>query len=236
MGSSDKFQVHHTVFDAFTERNLHKLASQGFFTHLISPISLGKEANVFLGINQAKEYVAVKIYRLENCNFNTMWSYLATDPRYNGSKLQKRQIILAWVQREFRNLLKARQAGVRVPTPLHVNNNILVEQFIGNQTTPAPQLNKSNIQNASKVFETIIHYMSLLYTKAQLIHADLSAFNILINDHEPIFIDMSQSTNTQDPNAQEYLKRDIRNICSYFERLNVQTSQDTIYNQITNLT
>jgi RIO kinase 1 len=50
-----------------------------------------------------------------------MFDYIRQDPRYETLSSKKREIVFAWTQREFRNLLKAREC-VRVPTPYKVKD------------------------------------------------------------------------------------------------------------------
>ena len=127
----EEWKVWGNVFDNFTNRNLFKLKSQGYFEELESPISVGKEANIFSAITKDKKRIIIKIYRLETCNFNQMYSYIRQDPRYSGMKKQRRKVIFAWTQREHRNLLKAREVGVRVPLVHTSVDNILVIEYIG---------------------------------------------------------------------------------------------------------
>ena len=75
--TKEKFKTYGNVFDQFTMRNIFKLASQGHFEDIMSPISIGKEANIFSAIKKDKTKVILKIYRLENCDFNIMYSYHA---------------------------------------------------------------------------------------------------------------------------------------------------------------
>ena len=126
--TKEEWKIYKNVFDNFTLLNLHKLSSQGHFDELTSPVALGKEANVFSAVKGSGRII-VKIYRLENCNFNKMYSYIAPDPRYAGVKKRKRLVVLSWVQREYRNLLKAREV-IRVPTPIAVKDNVLLMEFI----------------------------------------------------------------------------------------------------------
>jgi len=66
--------------------------------------------------------------------------------------------------------------------------------------------------------------MNLLYTKAKLVHADLSEYNILVDmdTMEPVIIDMGQSVLTDHFNAQTYLQRDVTNIARYFGKINIR--------------
>lgn len=230
--SKEKFKTYGGVFDNFTLRTLFKLSSQGYFDDIesLSPVSIGKESNVF-SAKKSKSKVIIKIYRLETCDFNRMYDYIKYDPRYIGLKKQKRKIIFSWAQREYRNLLKARQAGVRVPTPHAFLNNVLVEEFIGNKQ-PAPKLKDKIPKNLKKFFNDIISQMQKLYM-AGLIHADLSPFNILNLNDRPVIIDLSTCTPLDTPRADEYIRRDARNICNFFVRYGLKVNQEKIILKIT---
>ncbi|MFT4313025.1 MAG: serine protein kinase RIO, partial [Candidatus Woesearchaeota archaeon] len=207
----EKWKVYGDVFDQFTLQNLHKLESQGFFTELQGSLSLGKEAHIFTATKKDGSLVIVKIYRLQNSFFHKMYSYIRTDPRFSHLKGKKRHIIFHWVKREFRNLLKARESGLDVPTPYICYQNIIVMQFIGNQKA-APQLKNAEVVDPESFFTQILNQVTLLYKEAKLVHGDLSDFNILCYEQKPIIIDMSQTTPVDDPNAEEYLRRDISNL------------------------
>src|SRR3989338_3165190 len=137
---TEKFKTMHDVFDHFTNRSIFKLITEGHFKGLESPISIGKESNVFSALTEEGKRIIVKIYRLETCDFNAMYSYIKDDPRYSGLKDKKRKIILTWVQREYRNLMNAREAQVSVPIPITFQNNILVLEFVGRNSEIAPRL------------------------------------------------------------------------------------------------
>ena len=216
----EKFKTYGNVFDEFTHRNLFKLATQGIIEEIESPISIGKEANIFTASTKEGESVILKIYRLETCDFNRMYDYIRYDPRYAHLKAKRRSIIFAWAQREFRNLLKAREAGVRVPLPIKCLYNINVLELIGN---PAPKL-KDDIpeQHVERqaMYEQVITAMKKMF-HAGLIHGDLSEFNILNDAGTLTLIDFSQATPLKNPNAMNLLDRDIRNICNFFKKKGV---------------
>src|SRR3989344_7082297 len=209
----EEFKTMHNVFDQFTDRNIFKLISEGHFDGIQGQLTLGKEANIFIA-KKGDERVIVKIYRLQTCDFNRMYDYIKYDPRYQHLKKRRREIIFAWAQRECRNLLKAREIGINVPKPIAIKFNILVMELIGE---PAPKLKDMPPKNPKEFFGEIIKMMKKLY-KNGLVHADLSHFNILNHNETPYIIDWSQCTQSENPRAEEYLKRDIRNICNFFSR------------------
>lgn len=214
--SREEWKVYKNVFDAYTNDNLMKLQAQGHFDVLVSPITLGKEANVFTA-RKGEQTVAVKIYRWMNCNFNKMHEYLSQDERFTNMKNQKRQIVLAWVQREYHNLNIAREY-IPVPIAHTVRNNIIVMDFIGEGNTPAPML-KDHVPEDPQAFydEVRVHLKRL--KEGGLVHGDISAFNILNHNNKPIFIDFSQATTTKSLRAEELYERDIKQLDAWLAKV-----------------
>lgn len=228
--SRERFKTLHNVFDEFTERNIFKLMGQGHFEGFYSAIGMGKEANVFVARKHDGTFVVVKIYRLQTCDFTTMYNHIKFDVRYLHLKKQRRKVIFAWTQREFRNLLKAREAGVAVPTPYTFLYNILVMEMIGGQE-PAGKLIHQQPKHPETFLSAVVKNMQKLH-RAGLIHGDLSRFNILNDNERPVFIDFSQTTPIESVNAQELLTADIKNVCAYFRKLRVDITEDVLRKQI----
>jgi len=219
--TKDKFKVEKSVFDAFTIKTLQKLETEGFFDmETLSPLYIGKEANVFMGFGDHGEII-VKIYRLENCDFNKMYDYIKNDPRFTKLRKSKRDVILNWCKREHRNLLKAREGKVRVPTVYSVKNNVLVMELIG---TPAMKIKDQIPKNPSKFYKDLINQIQRLLD-AGLVHADLSKFNILNFDEKPVLIDFSQSTPRNALRSKEYFERDLVNVNSFFKKIGVKDKE-----------
>jgi RIO kinase 1 len=210
----EEFKVYKNVFDQFTIQTLWKFISTRYIDGLVGPVKIGKESNVFLA-EKGDLKVIVKIYRLQSCNFNKMFDYLKSDPRYVNLKKQRRKVIFKWVQREFGNLKSAAEV-IRVPKAYKFFNNVVLMEFIGDKER-APQLKDSYPQDPEKFFRQIMDYVKRLHDVG-LVHADLSEYNILNYNQSPVFIDFSQGTSTRDILAQEYLERDIRNVCHFFTK------------------
>jgi len=218
----EKIKTYGNVFDEFTLRNIFTLKTKGYFDELKSPVSIGKEANIFSAERKDGSRIIIKIYRLENCDFKKMYEYIRLDPRYTYLKSKRRQVVFAWAQREFRNLMKAREANVRVPTPIFCFHNILLLEHIG-KTEPAPKLKDAEFskEKAEKFYKKMREYLRKMH-KAGLVHGDLSMFNILDNEDRPVIIDFSQATTTKSTNADELLRRDIKNVAHLFKKLGVE--------------
>lgn len=208
----EEWKIHNNVFDKFTLDTLDKLSGQGHYDELMSPVMIGKEANVFTA-TKGEETVIIKIYRLENSNFNKMLEYLNQDPRFFGISKKKRNVVFSWVQREYRNLMLARE-HCRVPTPYAYKNNVLIMELIGDGK-PALQL-KDTIPG-DDFLEKLVVEIRNLWHNAKLVHADLSSFNILNWNDNPVMIDFSQSSPKDSHHAMEYLERDIKNVAKFFK-------------------
>ncbi len=226
----ERFKTLKGVFDEFTNRTLFELQSRGHFDELLSPVTVGKESNIFIA-NRGKEKVIVKIYRVQNCDFNRMFEYIKKDPRYEFLQKHRRQIIIAWTQREYKNLMRAEKAGIHSPKPIAFMNHIIVEEMIGDEV-PAPMLKDAKPKNAKKFFSLVVEDMKKLY-EGELIHGDLSPFNILNHNEEPYFIDFSQATLVKTPNSEELLQRDIKNIIQFFSKLGVKENEEQTLQKIT---
>ncbi len=228
-------QVSSEVFDNRTLQVLYKLAKQGYLQSLNGVISTGKEANVFLGIDDDDKEVAVKIYRVVTLDFKKIKEYIAGDPRFKSHGNNTRQIITAWTQKEFKNLSRLHKLGLNVPEPYTANENVLVMEYLehsDDDASAAPPLSKIRLDNAEETFEEIIDFMDVAYNNAQLVHGDLSRYNILYSHGHPYVIDVSQATLTSHPSSMQLLDRDIENIVYDGKKFNLNLTFDYIKDRI----
>ena len=230
---SDDKNVQDAVFDRRTLMDLYSLASKGVIDSLGGSVCTGKEANIFRAMAGEKE-LALKIYRISTSNFNSMQDYLQGDPRFSSVRGTKRAIVSAWTRKEFRNLSRAEEVGIPVPHPIAMKENILVMDLIAVEGQVAPTLKDVNLEQeeARAVYEQIMHYISLLYNRAQLVHADLSEFNILYRQEGPVIIDMGQSVTLDHPQARRFLERDIANVSHYFRKKYSLGSPEEIWKKL----
>jgi len=231
MASKEKFKTYENVFDESTLRVLFKLSSQGYFDELESPISIGKESNVFSAI-KGKERVIVKIYRVNACDFKRMYNYMIGDPRFKGIQKQRRKVIQLWAKREFSNLHLSRKARVGSPTPFVFRDNVLVMEFIGKNAKVARKLKEQAPKDIKKFGDKLILSIKRLYQR-KLVHGDLSEYNILNYEEKPIIIDFSHGVTLRHPRADELLKRDIKIIVHYLNKQGLTLKVDEVYNKIT---
>lgn len=215
------------VFDHQTLLALHKLFANNVLVSIDYPISTGKEANVFKGRTEKCD-VAIKIYRVSNATYKNFYKYIAGDPRFRKISMDYRKLVYVWTQKEFKNLSRLHEVGVNVPKPITYYNNILLMEYIGDETSPAPALRNVTVENPKELYETVVEQLVTSYKKAGLVHGDLSEYNILMFNGKPRFIDVSQAVLKEHPMCEELINRDVNNIVRYFRKLGVDADRDEI--------
>ncbi|MFB6085158.1 MAG: serine/threonine-protein kinase Rio1 [Halorientalis sp.] len=233
---ADQFKVEASVFDDATFGALYKLVQDGHVEAFGGPISTGKEANVYsaLGGRAAGDAldadspeVAVKVYRINASDFRDMRGYLEGDPRFEGIGSKKSDVVKAWVRKEYANLERARQAGVRVPEPIAVERNVLVMELLGIDEGRARRLAEVHVENPETAFEVIREYMRRLYD-AGLVHGDLSEYNVVLHGEELVVIDLGQAVTVHHPNSRDFLERDCHNVAAFFRRQGLDVDDDDL--------
>ena len=228
---ADQFKVEQSVFDDATFAAIYKLVQDGHVEAFGGPISTGKEANVYEALGSDGD-IAVKIYRINASDFQHMREYLDGDPRFEGIGNDKSKIVLAWTRKEFANLERARAAGVRVPKPIAVERNVLVMELVGLVEERARRLAEVTVENPQTAYEVVREYMRRLHG-AGLVHGDLSEYNLIIHDGELVVIDLGQAVTVHHRNADDFLRRDCRNVATFFTRQGLDTDPDALYEYVT---
>ncbi|MFC6719525.1 serine/threonine-protein kinase Rio1 [Natrialbaceae archaeon GCM10025810] len=224
---ADQFKVEQSVFDDATLAALYKLVQDGHVEAFGGPVSTGKEANVYQALGDDRE-VAVKVYRINASNFRHMRDYLEGDPRFEGLGGRKKDVVLAWVKKEYANLKRAANAGVRVPDPIATERNVLVMEYIGDEFDGrARRLGEVHVENPRTAYEVVREYMRRLYA-AGLIHGDLSEYNVVVHEGHLVVIDLGQAVTVHHPNSRDFLERDCRNVAAFFRRQGLEVDDDEL--------
>ncbi|KAK4143185.1 RIO1 family-domain-containing protein [Dichotomopilus funicola] len=236
------------VLDNRTRMILLQMINRGFVSEVHGAISTGKEANVYGAVlypENADEPTqkAIKVYKTAILGFKDRERYITGDHRFKGGvgKGNNRKMIEAWAQKEFRNLNRIYDNGIPCPEPITYKKHVLVMGFLGDKRGYAyPRLRDARLvgdnveEQWHSLYVKLLGIMRRLYQVCELVHADLSEYNILYHDKELYIIDVSQSVGHDHPRALEFLRMDIKNVGDYFRRQGVDTLQDrTVFNFIT---
>ena len=217
---SDERKTVEEVFDKATNFALNEMIARGDFSYLNGVVRAGKEARVYWGVTADGSPRAVKIYLTSSAEFKRRMRYIAGDKRFQKLPGSVRQMIRLWVQKEYKNLRLAEEAGIRVPKPYSFNQNVVVMEFIGQPPAPAPVFAETEVDASD--YEWTIATIRDLYRKAELVHADLSEFNIFkAGPGERVLFDMGSAVLASHPESKALLLRDITNVVRFFKRRGV---------------
>jgi len=226
---SEDYQVIEEVFDKSTLMTIYGFMNKGIIDELHGVVSAGKEARVYWGKDTEGNELAIKIYLTSSAEFKKgMIPYIEGDPRFSHVRRDTRSLIYTWAQKEYKNLQRAKDAKVNVPEPLAIQKNVLIMKFIGKNGERAPLMKEIVLEDPQRVFKLLLTYMKRLYTKAGLVHADLSQYNIMMWKKKPVIFDVAQSVLIKHPMAEQFLQRDLENVHRFFKRLdsNVLTVEE----------
>jgi RIO kinase 2 len=195
------------VFGGYDTLALATLTQKGTISALGTQIGEGKESLVYdaLGLGP----VAIKFHRVGGRSFSSARlnrEYMPEDGHCPWLIASRKS-----AEREY-EALTLLHPNVSVPLPIAQNRHAVVMSLIKGQN-----LNRCRLDAPKEVLDEILVQAALAY-KAGVIHADLSEYNILMEEEKVILIDWPQWTETSHPNAEAILFRDIDNILAFFQR------------------
>ncbi len=232
---SEEYEVLEEVFDKSTLMTVYEFLNKGVIDEIYGVVRAGKEARIYWGKDRDGKELAIKIFLTIAAGFKKgKLQYIEGDPRFKHVKHDTRSLVFSWALKEFKNLQLALKANVKVPKPIAIRKNVLVMEFIGREGDPAPELRELPPKNAESVYNVLVKYIRRLYHRAELVHGDISEYNIMIWRGKPILFDMAQAVLLSHPMAIKFLKRDLQNLNRYFKRQGVQVLPvDEMYRKVT---
>lgn len=215
------------VLDPRTRMILFKLLNSNYLLEINGCLSTGKEANVYYAKGENNLEYAVKIFKTSILVFKDRDRYVTGEHRFRHGycKSNPRKMVRTWAEKEMRNLKRLATAGIPCPIPRLLKQHVLIMDFLGQDGWCAPRLKEVTLtlDESIKCYHTIITDMRLMYHECNLVHGDLSEYNLLWYKERPIIIDVSQSVEHAHPFANDFLKKDIQNVNEFFQKKDVLT-------------
>jgi RIO kinase 1 len=213
---------------------------EGLITHVVRIVKTGKEASVYLcradPSTTGEELLALKLYHpLDRRDFRDESLYR------DGEWIKERRIRVAlqkktrfgrevqgaiWVNREWETLQALSAGGVAVPRPVEATEDAVLMTYIGDEARAAPQLraHRPDPEEADDLFRQVIRAIELMLYR-NVIHGDLSAYNVLVWDGIATVIDLPQAVDPRkNRHAPTLLERDVVRICEHFARFGVRSA------------
>ena len=183
------------------------------------------------GVRSGESLVAAKVYR------STQQRGFAADAAYRegDERRMSRRVRVAmakrstfgrqarfgrWIEREHEALALLSETGAVVPRAIALSSGALVLEWIGDEDGAAPPLRHVRLpaESAEAVLESLLDQIRLFLT-CDLVHGDLSEYNVLWWGGRTVVIDFPQAVDPRfNRSARSLLERDVRNLCRHFER------------------
>ncbi|HLV61157.1 MAG TPA: RIO1 family regulatory kinase/ATPase [Fredinandcohnia sp.] len=212
---------------------LLRLLDDGIIEDVLGRLKTGKEAEVWTVVHQGRA-VAAKIYKDRAFrSFKNNADYLEGRKVRNsrtrraiekGSRFGREAAEEAWKEAEAAALARLYEAGVRVPAPILFYEGVLLMELVqGPGGEPAPRLVELSFSadEARRIYVDLRAQMVRMLC-ADVIHGDLSPYNVLLGAQGPVIIDLPQ---VLDPSANHraafFFQRDmdnVRNFLAGFDR------------------
>lgn len=202
------------------------ILSSGLATEVCALISSGKEADVYLAMYKGSP-IAIKAYRLYR-----------TSHRGGGPvKLDSTGWLAA---REYEMTRQAWKGGARVPAPARRIENMFSMRYLGSEEGPAPRLQDVELEDPERFMHLVTDGIVAL-ARSGVVHADLSAFNILVFRGEPWFIDLSEAIRVDRTGSVKWirieetaaaLKRGTDALSGYFAKYGVRLEGNALIDRI----
>lgn len=133
-----------------------------------------------------------------------------------------------WESHEWATLQRLHAAGVTVPPPVERAEHGYRMAFIGDGDRAAPRLSDIDLDlaTARRIWRALQREIRLML-EAEVVHGDLSAFNVLWWRETAVIIDFSQAVDAVvHPAARDLLRRDVERTASFFRRQGVRIDLD----------
>ena len=209
-------------------KRIKPLVEDGLVDEVIRPLMSGKEADVFI-VRCGIEIRCAKIYKeADKRGFKQATQYQEGRKVRNsrraramekGSRFGRKEQEQVWQNTELDALFRLARVGVRVPKAYGCFDGVLLMELIcDEQGFEAPRLNDVAMSAVQAIED---HKLMMRYVVRMLceglVHGDLSEFNVLVDDHGPVIIDLPQVVNAAANNhAEHLLARDINKITTYY--------------------
>jgi RIO kinase 1 len=150
---------------------------------------------------------------------------------HRRSTYGRRIVADRWARDEYDSLARAHAAGMTVPYPVEFTGDGTLMQFVGDDGVAAPRLVTARLTAAELAdAHAQVRADLVALTRAGLVHADLSPYNLLWWRERVWFIDFPQAVDlVVNPNGFDLLHRDVTTLCSWFARRGVACDGEAMF-------
>ena len=154
-----------------------------------------------------------------------------------GSRFGHQLAAHMWPYIEKSTLERAWRAGASVPYPVELTEDGLLMEYIGDRSGAAPRLAGAGLSRAeaNDALEQLLRSLRAMSAE-RIVHADLSAYNMLWWQGRLVIIDFPQAVDSlSNPHAPDLLHRDLINVHGWFSRQRADFDVEQVYVELLGL-
>lgn len=142
----------------------------------------------------------------------------------------------SWIHSEYQTLQTLRTAGAPVPYPVERLDDGFLMEFVGDAEQAAPRLVDARVpREVLPGLYTQLREALLTLTRAGIVHADLSPYNVLFWDGRLWIIDLPQAvTILESEHATDLLHHDVMTMWAWFVRKGLQVDAEDLFVELVN--
>ena len=194
-------------FDAYDLLALSDFVKRGTVKAFGERIGVGKESVVYEALGET--HLAIKFHRQGRTSFKHIRRL--RDHLTDQTKVPWIYAAALAARHEFA-IMEKLYPIVSIPRPFAVSRHVLAMEFVS-----GPALNRITLSDPENGLNMILGEVAAAWGLG-VIHADLSEFNVMVDESGPKIIDWPQAVEVTHPHAQELLERDLVNVLRFFER------------------
>jgi len=211
-------------------KGLRPLVEDGILDTVIRQLQSGKEATVYI-VASGDDPCCAKVYKdSDRRSFQRVAEYTegrksrgSRDARATArrSRHGRRVQEAEWKNVEIDLLYRLVEAGVRVPAPYGIHEGVLLmELILAEDGDVAPRLSEIDLTRQQAIdWHAFMMQQIVRMLCADVIHGDLSEYNVLVGADGPVVIDLPQAVSaTGNNHAFRLLARDVDNMRTTFSR------------------
>jgi RIO kinase 1 len=186
-----------------------------------------------LGFSRASTFVNDHVYR-EGRRFRRSREQRAVERMTDHGK---RILNERWMGFEHEVMTRVWEAGAPVPYPVGFSGDGMLLEYVGDDSQAAPTLGQARLTKPEleSAAEQLVEGLRALM-EVGIVHADLSAFNLLWWRGRLQMIDFPQAVDLAlNPHGLEFLQRDIENVSGWFERRGVAIDTARLFTDLLNV-
>jgi len=204
-----QYEGYQLTFEGYDALALRSFSERDTVDGVGAPLGVGKESDVYEAMSF--QPLALKYHREGITNFREV----QREREYTADRNHVSWLYTARkaAEKEY-DALETLYPDVSVPRPVDQNRHAIVMEKLDGGELSRVRLESDQVVG---VLDLVLDEMAAAY-EAGFVHADMSEYNVFVDESGITIFDWPQAVPTDHDNARELLGRDLTNIYGYFKR------------------